>query len=236
MAGNFASFLEAASFGTLNNILATYHDDNGYAIPNRFDVIISGPTKRSGAAITNPSHNSERGSDLRKISLRCDSLSLPGRNLVSSPDAMPYGPRREVVNSAGYTGSVNMVFNASANLEERVFFEEWQKQTFNEQTWDVSYYNDYIGEIDIYLLDRQDKRRFGIKLHEVYPKDIVATELAQGTNDQIIKTTVAFQYRHWTSLDRNKQPPNLGNEIFSTVINTATRTILSNVPSILNKL
>jgi hypothetical protein len=47
---------------------------------------------------------------------------------------------------------------------------------------------------------------------------------------------VAFQYRHWTSLDRNKQPPNLGNEIFSTVINTATRTILSNVPSILNKL
>ena len=182
--------------------------------------------------MTNPSHNSQRASDLRRISLRCDSLSLPGRNLVSSPDAMPYGPRREVVNSAGYTGSVNMVFNASANLEERVFFEEWQKQTFNEQTWDVSYYNDYIGEIDIYLLDRQDKRRFGIKLHEVYPKDIVATELAQGTNDQIIKTTVAFQYRHWTSLDRNRQPPNLGNE----TTNAVTRATLGNVPRVISDL
>ena len=49
MAGNFASFTEAKSFSTLNDVVATYRDANGYAIPNRFDVIISGPTKRSGA-------------------------------------------------------------------------------------------------------------------------------------------------------------------------------------------
>jgi hypothetical protein len=129
-----------------------------------------------------------------------------------------------------------MNFQATSGLDERIFFEEWQKQAFDEQTWDVGYYNDYTGVIDMYILDRQDKRRYGVRLHECYPKDIAGTELAQDANSQIIKNTITFQYHHWTVLDRNRQPPNLGNQILSTVVNTATRTILSNVPSILNRL
>jgi hypothetical protein len=50
MAGNFASFTEAKSFSTLNDVVATYRDANGYAIPNRFDVIISAPPSRLGGA------------------------------------------------------------------------------------------------------------------------------------------------------------------------------------------
>jgi len=222
MAGALASFLEAASFGVLNDVLSTFHSDSGYAIPNRFDVIITPPSVVQ--------------LDARAVSLRCESVTLPGRNLVSKPDNMAYGPGREVVTGAGYAGTINMNFQASSGLDERIFFEEWQKQAFDEQTWDVGYYNDYTGVIDMYILDRQDKRRYGVRLHECYPKDIAGTELGQDQNDQIIKNTVTFQYHHWTVLDRNRQPPNLGNQILSTLINTATRTILSNVPSILNRL
>ena len=119
-----------------------------------------------------------------------------------------------------------MNFQASSGLDERVFFEEWQKKAFNEETWDVGYYNDYTAEIDIYILDRQDKRRFGLRLHECYPKNIDGTDLAQDSNDQIIKNTITFQYHHWTTLDKNRQEGRQGNEISSTTTN------LNNVPRI----
>ena len=160
-----ALFSEARSYASLREILATYHSGSGYAIPNRFDVIITPPTKQGGV----PSIL-----DSRAISLRCESVTLPGRNLVSVPDAMAYGPPREVVTGAGYAGTINMNFQASYELDERVFFEDWQKLAFNEQTWDVGYYDDYIGSIDMYTLDRQDKRMYGLRLHEVFPKDIVS--------------------------------------------------------------
>ena len=58
-----------------------------------------------------------------------------------------------------------MTFQAISGLEERVFFEEWQELAFNKKTWNVGYYNDYVSEVDIYILNRQDQRQFGIKLH-----------------------------------------------------------------------
>jgi hypothetical protein len=120
---------------------------------------------------------------------------------------MEYGPGREKVTGAGYAGTINIVFQATAGLTERVFFEEWQKLAFNEQTWDVGYYNDYIGEVDIYTLNKQDEREYGIKLHEVFPKDINPTDLAQDSNNAIIKNTIVFQYHHWEVLDKNRSSP-----------------------------
>ena len=42
------NFLEAGAFGILNDILAGYRDDNGYAQPNRFEVLIFPPSKLGG--------------------------------------------------------------------------------------------------------------------------------------------------------------------------------------------
>ena len=36
---SLARFLEAGAFGVLNDILSTFHSDEGYAIPNRFEVL-----------------------------------------------------------------------------------------------------------------------------------------------------------------------------------------------------
>ena len=80
-----------------------------------------------------------------------------------------------------------MTFIASAGLEERVFFEEWQKQAFNPVTWDIGYYKDYVSDISLYLLDRKDTRRFGIKFREAFPKTIGQTQLSQNANNEIIK-------------------------------------------------
>ena len=233
---NLAKFVEAGAFGVLNDILSTFHSDEGYAIPNRFEVLILSPPKRGGGITTNAYAGSERGSDARAVSLRCESVSLPGRNLNSLTDTNIYGPTREIVDGVTYAEDITMTFQASSGLNERVFFEEWQKQAFDENTWNVGYYNDYVSEVHIYLLDRKDQRRYGLKLIEAFPKTIEATELNQGANNEIIKTSVSFSFRYWETLDANRVSRPLGDLIASNLIDTVQRSIVANLPRVLTKL
>ena len=230
-------FLEAGAFGVINDILAGFHDDNGYAQPNRYEVLILPPAKLGGGNQTNIFSGMERQSDTRSISLRAQTVNLPGRNLATSNDTNIYGPQREVVEGVTYAEDIAIDFQASSQLSERVFFENWQRQAFNEKTWNVGYYNDYVGEIQIFVLDKQDKRRYGLKLWEVFPKTIGANQLSYDANNTLMLTNVSFSFRYWTSLDQNQNPDiNIFDRITETVISTAERNISRNIPRILNRL
>ena len=98
----------------------------------------------------------------RVVSLRCETVSIPGRNLNTLTDSNIYGPTREIVDGVIYAEDITLTFTASSGLDERVFFEEWQELAFDKKTWNLKYYNDYVTPIEIYLLDRQDKRKYGI--------------------------------------------------------------------------
>ena len=60
-----ASFVESTAFGVLNDFLSEFRSNNGYALPSRYEVIITSPA----------------AGDARKVSMRCESLDLPGRAL-----------------------------------------------------------------------------------------------------------------------------------------------------------
>ena len=161
-----ASFPEPFAANNLATAIASLHGKDGYAVPNRFEVIITGPT---------PNY-----AEQKRISMRCESINLPGRNLNSATDSNIYGPTREIVDGVTYADDINMTFQASSGLEERVFFEKWQAEAFDERSWNVGYYKNYIGTVDIYIMNRQDERKYGIKLMEAFPKTINGTELRNG--------------------------------------------------------
>ena len=217
-----ARFLEGTAFGVLNDILSTFHSEDGYAVPNRFEVLITRPR---GSASEN-----------RQVSMRCESVNLPGRNLNSATDSNIYGPTREIVNGVTYAEDITMTFQAGSGLEERVFFEKWQALAFDERSWNVSYYNDYISTVDVYVLDRQDNRRFGLKLHEAFPKTIAGTDLSQSANNELVKISVTFSFRYWTTLDIDRQRPSLTDKIFDTITTGVERQISSNLPKVLTRL
>ena len=191
-------------FNSLSEWIAVLRGEGGgYAVPNRFEVIIAYPPKMGGGGFM----DWNRTHDVRSISLRCESVNLPGVNLNTLTDSNIYGPTREIVDGVTYAEDITMVFVASAGLEERVFFEEWQKQAFDPATWDIGYYHDYVSDINLYLLDRKDERRFGIKFREAFPKTIAATDLSQSSNNEIIKTSVSFAFRFWETLDEDRSTP-----------------------------
>ena len=176
MATDRAIFAEPNAYSDLEKAITYFRwDDNGYATPNRFEVLIFPPFGR-------------RTEESKKVSLRCETVTLPGRNLNTLTDSNIYGPTREIVDGVTFAEDITMTFQASSELDERVFFEEWQELAFNKKTWNIGYYNDYVNTVEIYLLDKKDKRRYGIRLVEAFPKTINATELNQATNNVIIKT------------------------------------------------
>ena len=224
------NFPEPTAFNNLATAIATLHAENGHALPNRFEVMIYPPSVNYSLA--------------RNVSLRCESILLPGRNLNTGTDGMPYGPTREVVDGVTYAEDIAMTFVASAGLEERVFFEEWQELAFNKKTWNVGYYDDYVGTVEIYLLNRQDERRYGIKLIEAFPKTISGTDLSQAANNEIIKTSVSFSFRYWETIDQNRStsdragqlPAAMSEKIFNMSAKPATRNLSSNMPASVSRL
>ena len=231
-----AQFLEGTAFGVLNDVLSAFRSNEGYALPSRYEIVINAPAKIGGGNQENIFLNKERGSDSRTISLRAESVILPGRTLTTSTDSNIYGPDREIVEGVTFADEISIDFQASSGLNERVFFENWQRQAFDEKTFNIGYYRNYIGSMEVYLLDQQDRRRYGLRMEEVFPKTITASNLNYQAAAEILKTNVQFTFRKWTNLDANQTSTDVTGRIFNTVIRGVERNISRNVPRLLNLL
>ena len=183
----------------------------GFAIANHFAIRINIPDL---LRLDNHVHgNTVAPLWTRDVELRAETVSMPGRNLNTTTDSNIYGPTREIVNGVGYSGEVDISFYADHELGERIFFEKWQElaygnpdstnRAFGRNTWNAKYYKDYIGSLEIYVLNKNDDVEYGLRLAEVYPKTIGPTELSQAPNGEIVKIPVSFAYRYWTNLGEN---------------------------------
>ena len=238
-----ANFLEGTAYGVLNDIISHFNSDDGYASPNRFEVVLPTPASNpstSGGGLFSIFQSFYAGltgeADKRSISLRCESVTLPGRNLNTLDDTNIYGPVRQIVDGVTYAEDITMMFQSSSGLAERAFFEDWQRNAFNEENWNVNYHKDYVSTIEIYLLDKKDTRRYGIKLFDAFPRTIGAIDLNYASNNEMIKTSVTFSFRYWETADTNRQSGGLLNDIFESAINTVSRNISRNVPRVLRNL
>ena len=109
--------------------------------------------------------------------------------------------------------------------------------TFNPVTFDMQYYDDYVGTIDIHTLDEQERRRYGVRLMEAWPKTIGAQALSYGTRDSYQTIDVTIAYRYWINLNtETPNPKSLGTRIVERVANTVERRINANIPSVLRRL
>lgn len=219
-----ASFAESTAFAVLNNFLGEFNSKNGYALPSQYEVVITSP-------VTSPGKG-----DARQVSLSCHSVAMPGRALNTFPDTNMYGIQPDIVGGMTFAGTIDMSFYANSDLQQRVFFESWQELAWDRGTWNVGYYKDYIKDMEIYILDRQNTRRFGIKCFECYPKDISSVELDSTQATGVIKIAVHMTYKYWQTLDINNQPPNLLEKVFDTIIGGAERSINANIPKVLSRL
>ena len=228
-------FLEGAAFGVLNDILSGFRTNEGFARPNHYEVIIYKPALKSDNTESENWNANDINyvTDMDKISMRCESVVLPGRTLSTVPDANIHGPRRQVVDGVMYADSVTMTFQSSADAAERVAFEKWQYRAFNPKTWQVGYYNHYVGTVEIYLLDNQMQRRYGIQLMEAFPKVLGDVTLTGAPSGEILKWDVQMNFRYWQTADITQQKSTLADKLTKTLTNVAERNLSRALPAVM---
>ena len=198
----------------------------GFAKGNRYNVNIIPP---SGI----PTLQSDPA--LGKFQYMCEAISLPTKSLASTPQDI-YGPTREIVQGYSYA-EITGVFRCSSDMREKLFFETWQRLAYNPQTWALGYYDEYSGGIEIYSLDQQNKRRYGVQLIECFPKTIAAQSLTATTASDVQKLSVTFSYRYWKNLtDEADLPKPLRDRIEEVVVNSAERQLRAAIPRVLSRL
>ena len=234
MAFQLASILETTAFTFINEILAETHSTDGLAKNNRWELVITPPS--GGQSKFGPIMGANTGEGVtRKVGIMCESFAFPGRNLLSSPDVNTYGPEREVVNGYSF-GDISSTFRLSSDQKEKQFFDTWQRLAYNTEDFSIGYYYDYVGEIRLYKLDEKDRRRYGIKLLECFPKTVDQMETTQGPGD-LQRVNVTWAYRYWLSLaDEADAPKPLSDRAGDILVNSVVRNIYNNIPSVTRKL
>ena len=190
--------IEPNAYSRLDDAFASFRL-NGSALPSRFEVMIYPP---DSAGISN--------GDAQNAGMRCESISLPGKNLTTSSDSNMYGVQPMIVDGVSFAGTANMIFTSSRDLRERKMFEDWQSVAWDKVTWNIGYYKDYIGTVDIFLLEQAVdgfKRSYGIRLEEAYPKEINGNDLSAGPATAALKLTIQMQYKYWTEVTRQIDKP-----------------------------
>ena len=240
---NLGKVLEGTAYGVINEILAEFRSDDGYALPSRYEVVILPPQGTRGkpkGALNNVfslvmQENTGEGTT-RKTGLQCESISFPGRTLDTAPDTNIYGPTREIVQGYSYA-EITGVFRCSSDYREKKFFETWQRLAYNPQSWSMGYYDDYSGGLQIFQLDQNDRRKYGVELIECFPKTIAEQSLSYTQATDVQKVSVTFSYRYWKNLtDEADLPKPLRDRIEEVVINSAERQIRAAIPRVLSRL
>ena len=163
----------------------------GLASPNKFEVNI---TNIPGAT---------KGSDDRmQLNLMCDQISLAGRDVQAVLD-LQYGIRRQVVYNAPAYTPLSLSFICTDNMNEKRILDKWNNKCVSTTgNFHVAYYDDYVGHLDVYVLDRSGKKRtYHMHYHEVYPKTVTAVELNHGTTNASLRVTAEIQYAYWSTSD-----------------------------------
>jgi len=217
---------------TIGRFRAAMAKAEGYARPSRFAVKLFLPSNLSKLAnikdhsnmvdtdergqfvnmqpsASNPDHATmqDLASQMgQQINIHCDSVSMPGKDLVTQKKQFGNEPEVDMVVGHQYAGTINASFYADKYLRERQFMELWMKMTHNNKTNEAHYYDDYVGKMHIFQLGSldgegdRDVPTYGIEAIEVFPQTLSAVEYNYGSVNQIVKINVGFAYKQWYNL------------------------------------
>ena len=134
--------------------------------------------------------------------LRCDTASLPGRNIEATAYA-EYGQKRQMPNAINDGGETAFSFFCDSAFADRLIIEGWQSLIFtagqgNQMSPTFAYYADYVGTVEIIQFRTDGGEAMKYTLHEAYPKSFDAMGLDSSSMDTILKFGCTFAYRGWS--------------------------------------
>lgn len=181
--------------GMVENIKTT-----GLAYSNRYEVIFNTPA----------GFNKTDLFMLRSLSLRCDSVSVPGRSFSTTPYRF-YGPARNMPYEPIYSGEMSLSIILSEDLRERTFFEMWMEKICDRTNYKFGFYDDYVTNLLITPLTKFDGIAYEFVIEEAYPKAIGDLQMGYDKDNDFLRQDITMAFRKYTAnyigLQSPPQPP-----------------------------
>lgn len=130
--------------------------------------------------------------DPRDISLLCDSVSIPGKQVstfdyqtIKQSVKIPYGTIHD---------DVELTFLLTNDYHMKTVFDKWINSIVNPEKYCVAYKKDITCDVVIQQLDEQNIPIYGVKLEGAFPVSMSAISLSNESENTIQKLTVNFAY------------------------------------------
>jgi hypothetical protein len=134
------------------------------------------------------------------INLSCSAMAIPGISLDTISAANGPSIQPEMAHSSRQQ-EIDLLFYVSKSFVERQLFAAWKNTAVDDLTQAVGYYDDYVGEINLYPMKRgqygfDDNVLIGCRLVQAYPKFIGSIQYAYEADNQIavLPVTMCFKY------------------------------------------
>ena len=178
-----------------SNRYRVYFSGNGFtrAYTATSGSFVSAPTGTIAGNVRVPDLSGIPGLN-ETLSDACEIVSFPGSTVASMPYKV-HGPARDIPYERLYDGDLEVSFRLDASGMIRRFFMNWQALIVDPQTNDLGYYDDYVCDMTIDIINNDDDVVMSGKLYEVWPKEVKPLSLGYANNEDYLRQEISFAYR-----------------------------------------
>lgn len=190
---------------SIDNLKSVIRKKGGIAPSNRFNVIFTPPSLSlinldvqsiAASLLSGGFSASNLINDPRDISVLCQEVSIPGRN-ISTFDHQDY----QQSNKFPYTvidSEVTMSFLLTNDYHMRKMFDNWMSGIYNVNTHRIGLKEKYAVDVVIQHLNQQNIPIYGVKLLKAFPTAVSAIALSQ-EEVSVVKMEVTWAYDKFKS-------------------------------------
>ena len=186
---------------SIERIKSLISKKGGLAKANRFNVMFTPPDLTLfnldlqgllQKALTDNLNPKNVLNDPRDISLLCDSVSMPGKQIstidyqsVRQSVKVPYGTVQD---------DVELGFLLTNDYHMKTVFDKWINSIVDADKYCVAYKKDITCDVVIQQLDEKDTPIYGVKLEEAFPVSMSNIELSNQSENTVQRLNVSFTY------------------------------------------
>ena len=144
--------------------------------------------------------------------VRAQTVFMPGTNFSTVEDTNIYGPNRNIVSGITFANTVGITFLLDEQFKLKQTFDAWQRTAYDEHTWNLNYYDEYRGSIEIYSMTNRsnsglndigtDVPGYGLKCWEAYPMTIGQVDFDATATTSFATISIEFGFRYTTDISR----------------------------------
>jgi hypothetical protein len=184
---------------SIDKLKSTISSRGGLAKANRFQVFFTPPqgSLLSGglAGLLSGGGLKSLINDPRDISLLCESVTLPGRQITTAD----YTADRQALKIpySFINEDVTCSFLLTNDYYMKTLFDGWIEQVFDTESYRAKFKKDFTSDVVIQQLNSENIPVYGVKLENAFPTTITGITLDNNSESAVQKLSVTFSYDNY---------------------------------------